>query len=111
VLARSWPVVTLSGCLVLGVTVLWMVRQAQYSGSLTAGGDGLDTGVGLAVAGGLLLFAGAFLMSELRRPRYGEPEVPPPDDIPEMPTEPPAPYPPQAPSSKPLSPDGPPSEP
>lgn len=58
VLARSWAAVALAGCLVLGVTVLWMVRQAQFSGSLTAGGDGLDTGVGVAVASGLLLFAG-----------------------------------------------------
>lgn len=106
VLARSWVAVALAGCLVLGVTVLWMVRQAQFSHSLTAGGDGLDTGVGLAVAGGLLLFAGAFLLSGLRRPRYGEPEVPLPDDVPPEPPNPPS-YPLRDPYSKPLSPGSP----
>ncbi|MEW1859041.1 MULTISPECIES: hypothetical protein [unclassified Streptomyces] len=111
VLARSWAAVALAGCLVLGVTVLWMVRQAQFSGSLTAGGDGLDTGVGVAVASGLLLFAGAFLLSGLRRPRYGRPEPLPSDDVDEPPQESPPPYPPSPPPyskrSEPLSPDGP----
>ncbi|BBA97901.1 hypothetical protein RVR_3872 [Actinacidiphila reveromycinica] len=84
VLCRSWAAVALAGCLVLGVTVLWMVRQAQFSGSLTAGGDGMDTGVGIAVGGGLLLFAAAFLLSGLRRPRYGRPDetLPPQEGAP-----------------------------
>jgi hypothetical protein len=108
-LARSSLIVALAGCLVLGITVLWMVRQAQFSGSLTAGGNGLDTGVALAVAGGLLLFAGAFLISGLRRPRYGEPDQfapPAAHEPPPEPAEPP--YPPQTPYAHPLSPDGPP---
>lgn len=117
VLARSWQAVALAGFLVLGITVLWMVRQAQFSHSLTAGGDGLGTGVGLAFAGGLLLFAGAFLLSGLRRPHYGQPELPPPDDIPqappeihelrERPSEPPSA---PDPHTKPLSPDRPPKQ-
>lgn len=121
VLARSWAAVALAGCLVLGVTVLWMVRQAQFSGSLTAGGDGLDTGVAIAVAGGLLLLAGAFLLSGLRRPRYGTPGSPPLDDTAEEPAQdssaprppsspppPPSSQGPYAKRSEPLFPDGPP---
>src|SRR5689334_4939604 len=36
-LLRSRLVVALAGIIVLGFTVLWMVRQAQFSHSLTAG--------------------------------------------------------------------------
>jgi hypothetical protein len=72
-LLRSRLAVALAGVLVLGATVLWMVRQAQFSHSLTAGGDGLDTGVAAAVAGGLLLFAGGCLLPGRRPPRFGEP--------------------------------------
>jgi hypothetical protein len=74
-LLRSRLVVALAGVLVLGVTVLWMVRQAQFSHSLTAGGHGLDTGVAAAVVGGLLLFAGAYLLPGQRPPRFGEPRT------------------------------------
>jgi len=77
VLLRSRPVVALAGLVVLGFTVLWMVRQAQFSHSLTAGGDGLDTGVAFAVLGGLLMCAAAFVLPGRNRPlRYGEPDLP-----------------------------------
>ncbi|WP_329132882.1 hypothetical protein OG552_14355 [Streptomyces sp. NBC_01476] len=79
VLMRSRMIPALAGALVLGVTVLWMVRQAQFSGSLTAGGDGLDTGVASAVAGGLLLFAAAYLTPGQRAAR---PAGPYPDQAP-----------------------------
>lgn len=87
VLARSRFAVALAGVLVLGVTVLWMVRQAQYSrGSLTAGGNGLGQGFGLAFLGGLLLLAAALLPPQRRRPRLTEPDRrygdPPPPDRP-----------------------------
>lgn len=87
-LLRSRLVVAIAGVIVLGVTVLWMVRQAQFSHSLTAGGDGMDTGVAFAVLGGLLLIAAAFVLPDRNRPlHYGEPVVPvdrgePPQDRP-----------------------------
>lgn len=62
VLLRSRFVIALAGLLVLGVTILWMVRQAQAAGSLTAGGDGLDYGVANAFAGGLLILLAAYLL-------------------------------------------------
>jgi hypothetical protein len=74
VLMRSRYVVGAAGALVLGITVLWMVRQAQFSGSLTAGGDGLDTGVAAAVAGVLLLAGGTSLLPAGGRPSaFAEP--------------------------------------
>ncbi|MFI1094574.1 hypothetical protein [Streptomyces sp. NPDC020917] len=77
VLLRSRLVVALAGLVVLGFTVLWMVRQAQFSHSLTAGGDGLDTGVAFAVLGGLLMCAAALVLPGRNRPlQYGEPAVP-----------------------------------
>ncbi|MFC4494441.1 hypothetical protein ACFPA8_09885 [Streptomyces ovatisporus] len=66
-LLRSRLLVALTGLLVLGFTALWMVRQGQAAGSLTAGGDGLGEGVGLAAGGGLLLLVGALVM----RGRHG----------------------------------------
>jgi hypothetical protein len=82
VLSQSWAAVGLAGCLVLGVTVLWMVRQAQFAGGAAAGGGGLGSGAGIAVGSGLLLFAGAFLFSGLRRARYGSPDQDlPPDPV------------------------------
>lgn len=76
-LLRSRAAVAAAGVIVLGFTVLWMVRQAQFSGSLTAGGDGLDTGVAAAVGGGLLLLLAAWLLPGRGKPRFGEPVVPP----------------------------------
>jgi len=73
-LLRSRLLVALAGVIVLGFTVLWMVRQGQEAGSLTAGGDGegLGLGVALAFGGGVLLLLAAALMSgrhALRRRR------------------------------------------
>jgi hypothetical protein len=61
-LLRSRVVVGLASAVVLGVTSLWMIRQGQDSGSLTAGGDGLGEGVGYSVGGGLLILIGALVM-------------------------------------------------
>ncbi|MCX5142123.1 hypothetical protein [Streptomyces sp. NBC_00338] len=72
VVLRFRPMVALAGVLVLGFTVLWMVRQGQAAGSLTIAGDGsgLQQGVAGAAGGGVLLLLGAALMSGRRgRPR------------------------------------------
>lgn len=61
-LLRSRLLVALAGLLVLGFTVLWMVRQGQEAGTLTAGAGGLGEGVGYAVGGGVLLLVGALVM-------------------------------------------------
>jgi hypothetical protein len=90
VLFRSRWAVALAGLIVIGFTVLWMVRQGQEAGSLTVGGDGqgLRWGVAQALAGGLLLLLGALLMSgrKKRAARAGhtaEPYPVPPDDRPD----------------------------
>ncbi|MBL1289328.1 hypothetical protein ACFTXO_00520 [Streptomyces sp. NPDC057067] len=89
VLRLRW-VVVLAGLIVIGFTVLWMVRQGQEAGSLTVDGDGngLGWGVAQALAGGLLLLLGALLMSGRRkraaRERYtADPYPVPPDDRPD----------------------------
>ncbi|WP_425428453.1 hypothetical protein [Streptomyces violens] len=71
VVLRSRLVVTLAGLVVLGFTVLWMVRQGQAAGSLTvgSGGSGLGVGVAVALGGGVLLLLGALLMSGRRAVR------------------------------------------
>ncbi|MEV2244649.1 hypothetical protein [Streptomyces sp. NPDC049970] len=88
VVLRSRWVVALAGLIVLGFTVLWMVRVGQAAGSLTVDGDGagLRWGVAQALAGGVLLLLGALLMSGRRRVRGGntaEPYPVPPDDRPD----------------------------
>lgn len=62
---RSRLLVALSGVIVLGFTILWMVRQGQAAGSLTVGGvgGGLGHGVAWAVGGGVLLLVAAAVMS------------------------------------------------
>jgi hypothetical protein len=72
VLLRSRLALCLSALLVLGITILWMVRQGQSAGSLTAGGNGLDYGVATAFTAGLLILLGAFLLprGSRRRPRH-----------------------------------------
>ena len=62
---RSRLLVALAGVIVLGFTVLWMVRQGQAAGSLTVGGvgGGLGYGVAWAVGGGVLLLVAAAVMS------------------------------------------------
>ncbi|MEV7402145.1 hypothetical protein AB0N93_17385 [Streptomyces sp. NPDC091267] len=65
VILRSRLLVALAGLVVLGFTVLWMVRQGQAAGELTIAGDGsgLQQGAAGAAAGGVLLLLGAALMS------------------------------------------------
>jgi hypothetical protein len=67
--------VALSGLIVLGFTVLWMVLQGQQAGSLTVGGGGptLNEGVAMAVGGGVLLLLAAAVMSG--RVRRGPPDT------------------------------------
>jgi hypothetical protein len=80
VLLRSRLTLCLSALLVLGITILWMVRQGQSAGSLTAGGNGLDYGVATAFTAGLLILLGAFLLprGSRRHPRHhGYPEPTP----------------------------------
>ncbi|MFI8996207.1 hypothetical protein [Streptomyces sp. NPDC053542] len=71
VVLRSRLVITLAGLVVLGFTVLWMVRQGQAAGSLTvgSGGRGLGLGVAVALGGGVLLLLGALLMRGRRAVR------------------------------------------
>ncbi|MEE1755768.1 hypothetical protein [Streptomyces sp. SP18CS02] len=81
-LLRSRLLVALAGLLVLGFTVVWMVRQGQAEGSLTvgSGGSGLGPGVALAAAGGVLLLLASALMTghprrgPERHGRRGEPD-------------------------------------
>ncbi|MFE9413577.1 hypothetical protein ACFYN0_33045 [Streptomyces sp. NPDC006704] len=65
---RSRALVIVAGLVVLGFTVLWMVRQGQAAGSLTvdSSGKGLGQGVGLALGGGLVMLLGAALMASRR---------------------------------------------
>ncbi|MCX4823831.1 hypothetical protein OG883_28950 [Streptomyces sp. NBC_01142] len=75
-LLRSRLLVALSGVIVLGFTVLWMVRQGQAEGILTVGGsgdEGLGVGVGIAFGGGVLLLMAALVMSGRGEPAYAEP--------------------------------------
>ncbi|ROV65887.1 hypothetical protein D3105_24900, partial [Streptomyces globisporus] len=50
VVLRSRLVVALAGLVVLGFTILWMVRQGQAAGSLVVGGDGAGLQVGVVNA-------------------------------------------------------------
>ncbi|MEV6568248.1 hypothetical protein [Streptomyces kronopolitis] len=59
---RSRLLVTFAGLVVLGFTVLWMVRQGQAATELTAGARGLGVGVANALGGGFLLLLGALIM-------------------------------------------------
>ncbi|MBD3554059.1 MULTISPECIES: hypothetical protein [Streptomyces] len=89
---RSRLVTAFAGVVVLGFTVLWMVRQGQAAGSLAVSGDGsgLRVGVVNALAGGVLMLIGAALMRgrrsrsagrERRRDQpSGEPFAVPPSD-------------------------------
>ncbi|MFF5921693.1 hypothetical protein ACFY8C_25580 [Streptomyces flavochromogenes] len=91
VVLRSRLLVAFAGLVVLGFTVLWMVRVGQAEGGLTiGGGTGLGDGVANAVGGGILLLLGALVMSGRshprhrvdRPPRHTHPTLdgPPPDD-------------------------------
>ncbi|MFD4631277.1 hypothetical protein ACFVYR_18755 [Streptomyces sp. NPDC058284] len=83
---RSRLLVALAGVVVLGFTVLWMVRQGQSQGSLTVAGDGSGLNQGLlgSLGGGaLLLLAAAVMRGRARRGSRGrsrrEPAVVEPD--------------------------------
>ncbi|MEU6391850.1 hypothetical protein [Streptomyces sp. NPDC046939] len=69
---RSRLLVALAGLVVLGFTVLWMVRVAQAEDQLvlTGNGHGLGDGVAAALGGGVLLLLGALVMSG-RHPHRG----------------------------------------
>ncbi|MEV8340903.1 hypothetical protein [Streptomyces niveus] len=69
---RSRLLVALSGLIVLGFTILWMVRQGQRADGLTLNSDGTGIGLGVAAAlgGGALLLIAAAVMSG-RRSRGG----------------------------------------
>ncbi|MFJ8662400.1 hypothetical protein [Streptomyces sp. NPDC093795] len=93
VVLRSRLLVALAGIVVLGFTILWMVRVGQAEGGLTVGGDGtgLGDGVGFAFGGGVLLLLGALVMSGRTRahrvdgePHHQHPPLggPPRDDTP-----------------------------
>ncbi|MEE1737530.1 hypothetical protein PUR49_13630 [Streptomyces sp. BE147] len=77
VVLRSRLLVAFAGVVVLGFTVLWMVRQGQAAGSLAVASDGsgLQWGVAGALAGGVLILLGALLMSgrPKRVARHAEP--------------------------------------
>ncbi|MFH8580457.1 hypothetical protein OHB11_22030 [Streptomyces zaomyceticus] len=80
VVLRSRLLVAAAGVVVLGFTVLWMVRVGQAEGSLTIGGDGTGLGDGVANAfgGGILLLLGALVMSGRSRPPHHRDRPPPP---------------------------------
>ncbi|WP_010475974.1 hypothetical protein [Streptomyces somaliensis] len=82
-LLRSRPAVALAGVVVLGATVLWMVRQGQAAGSLTVGDgrEGVGPGVGLALGGGLLLPLAAAVMAGRRRPGRRRRRGPAPEPV------------------------------
>ncbi|MFH8403421.1 hypothetical protein ACH4FX_01425 [Streptomyces sp. NPDC018019] len=88
ILLRSRLLVFVAGAVVLGFTILWMVRQGQAAGSLTVGENadqGLGIGVASALGGGAVLWLAALVMSGRRGvrarrrdadfdDRYGEPQ-------------------------------------
>ncbi|WP_137988753.1 hypothetical protein [Streptomyces vilmorinianum] len=87
VVLRSRILVALAGLVVVGFTVLWMVRVGQAEGSLTVAGDGtgLGDGVAAALGGGVLLLLAAVVMSG--RARTHEMELgPQPEPRPTHPT-------------------------
>lgn len=80
VLRRSRLLMALAGVVVLGVAVLWMVRQGQAAGGLSVGADGQGLGAGLASAfgaGALLLLAAAVMRGRRRRPRSRDVDLEP----------------------------------
>lgn len=69
VVFRSRLLVLIAGIITLGFAILWMFRQGQAQGSLTVTGDsnGLGSGVGLALLGGLLMLIGSAIMGGRER--------------------------------------------
>ncbi|MFI0261186.1 hypothetical protein ACH4OW_19360 [Streptomyces sp. NPDC017056] len=69
IVLRSRLLVALAGLVVLGFTILWMVRQGQAAGSLTVGDNpdqDLGIGVACALGGGAVLWLAALVMSGRR---------------------------------------------
>ncbi|WP_016906576.1 hypothetical protein [Streptomyces xiaopingdaonensis] len=67
VLRLRTPVVA-GGVVTLGVTILWMVRQAlATTDGLTLGGNGVGIGTAAALAGGVVVLLGAAVMHGRRR--------------------------------------------
>ncbi|MFE3070966.1 hypothetical protein [Streptomyces sp. NPDC059247] len=81
VVLRSRALVAVAGLVVLGFTVLWMVRVGQAEGSLVISGDGrgLGDGVANALGGGVLLLLGALVMSGRSRRRTAPRRKSPPE--------------------------------
>ncbi|MET9320226.1 hypothetical protein ABZX75_08580 [Streptomyces sp. NPDC003038] len=72
IVLRSRLLMALAGVVVLGFSVLWMVRQGQAAGSLSVGSDGRGLGDGVASAfgaGALLILAAAVMRGRPRRTR------------------------------------------
>ncbi|MGA5503019.1 hypothetical protein [Streptomyces umbrinus] len=85
-LLRSRLLVALAGVIVLGFTVVWLVRVGQAEGSLVISGEpgnGLGPGTGLAFGGGLVLLLASVVLRGRGRGVRGERAepvyVPPPD--------------------------------
>ncbi|MGW8764686.1 hypothetical protein ACWGN5_19480 [Streptomyces sp. NPDC055815] len=98
VLLRSRLLVALAGLVVLGFTILWMVRVGEAEGSLTVDtdGTGLGEGVAMAFGGGILLLLGALVMSGRphthrvdRAPAHARRRLDGPPTGPQGPSEPP----------------------
>lgn len=67
VLRLRTPVVA-GGVVALGITILWMVRQAlATTDGLTLGGSGVGIGTAAALAGGVVILLGAAVMHGRRR--------------------------------------------
>ncbi|WP_330331890.1 hypothetical protein OHS33_20670 [Streptomyces sp. NBC_00536] len=84
VFLRSRVLMAVAGIVVIGITVLWMVRQGQAVGSLSVGGDGTGLGEGVANAfgGGALLILAAAVMRGRGRRRTRTPAPYEPLDLP-----------------------------
>ncbi|GAA3394429.1 hypothetical protein [Streptomyces roseoviridis] len=65
IVLRSRVLVAVAGVVVLGFTILWMVRVGQVEDGLSVGSDGrgLGDGVATALGGGVLLLLAALVMS------------------------------------------------
>jgi hypothetical protein len=63
--------------IILGITILWMVRQYQVADSLSVSRDGLGEGVGCALVSGVLALVGAAATYGRGRGRHrlGQPAV------------------------------------
>ncbi|WP_043264832.1 hypothetical protein [Streptomyces sp. CT34] len=86
VVLRSRLLITVAGLVVLGFTILWMVRQGQTAGELAAGTHGLGIGAANALGGGALLILGALVMRGRPRrvlERYDDDREPYPPRAPE----------------------------